>query len=108
MMAAAVTVLGWGAYEFKDAYMAAGEHGRFLSSITAPLEYLRHVYNATTERLIHKVRVMLRRVLRVLCCSMCLFLKAPFCHRALKLDLSIIFTTCFLLTSLQFILYSYI
>jgi len=30
--------------------------------------------------------------LRVLCCSMCLFLYRPLCHVALKLDLSTLFT----------------
>ena len=31
----------------------------------------------------------------VLCCSVCLFLYLPFCHGALKLDLSTLFTTLF-------------
>jgi len=43
-------------------------------------------------------------VLRVLCCSTCLFLYRQFCHGALKLDLSTLFTTFFfLLISLQII-----
>ena len=31
-----------------------------------------------------------------LCCSVCLFLYRPFCHGALKLNMSILFTTFFL------------
>ena len=38
---------------------------------------------------------------RVLCCSKCLFLDRPFCHGALKLDL----TTSFLCLSLQLIVW---
>jgi len=36
----------------------------------------------------------------VLCCSKCLFLYGPCCHSAVKLDLSTLFTTLFLWTSL--------
>jgi len=43
-------------------------------------------------------------VLCVLCCSVCLFLYAQFCRVALTLDMSTLFTTFFLWTSLQFIL----
>jgi len=39
-----------------------------------------------------------------LCCSLCLFLYGPFCHGALKLYMSTLFTTFFLWKSLQFIL----
>jgi len=42
--------------------------------------------------------------LRVLCRSMSLFEYDPFCHCALKLDLSTLFTTFFLSTYLQFII----
>jgi len=38
------------------------------------------------------------------CVCMCFCLDGPFCHSALKLDMSILFTTFFLWTSLQFIL----
>ena len=38
------------------------------------------------------------------CRSMCWFLYGPFCHGALKLDISTLFTTFFLCTSLQFML----
>ena len=41
------------------------------------------------------------------CCSMWMFLYGPFCHGALKLDMPTLFTTFFLLTSLQF-LYSHV
>jgi len=40
-------------------------------------------------------------VLRDLCCSMCLILYWPFCHGALKLEMSTLFTTFLLWTSLQ-------
>ena len=40
----------------------------------------------------------------VLCCSKCLFSYGPFCHGALKLDLSTLFAIFFVWTSLQFIL----
>ena len=40
----------------------------------------------------------------LLCCSACLFLYGPFCHGALKLDMSTLFTTFFLWKSLQLIL----
>jgi len=43
-------------------------------------------------------------VLRVLCCSLCLFVYRPYCHGALKLDMSTLFTTFVLWTSIQFIL----
>jgi len=36
----------------------------------------------------------------VLCCSVCLFLYGPFCHGALKLNISILLTTFFIWTSL--------
>jgi len=35
-------------------------------------------------------------VIRVLCCSVCLFLYRPFCHGSLKLDTSTLFTIFFL------------
>ena len=38
-----------------------------------------------------------------LCRSVCWFLYGPFCHGALKLDVSTLFTTFFIWTSLQFI-----
>jgi len=37
------------------------------------------------------------------CCSVYLFVYRPFCHGALKIDMSTLFTTFFLWTSLQFI-----
>jgi len=43
-------------------------------------------------------------VVHVLCRSVCLFLYRPFCHGALKLYISTLFTTFFLWTSLKFIL----
>ena len=42
-----------------------------------------------------------------LCCSVCWFLYGPFYHGALKLDISTLFTTFFLWTSLKFILKTY-
>jgi len=43
-------------------------------------------------------------VIPVLCCSGCWF-TGPFCHGALKLDISTLFTTFFLWMSVQFILF---
>ena len=40
-----------------------------------------------------------------LCCSVCLFLYGPFCHSALKIDLSTLFTAFFLWTSHQYIFF---
>ena len=39
-----------------------------------------------------------------LCCSVCWFLYGPFCHGALKLDISTLFTTFFLWIYFQFLL----
>ena len=39
-----------------------------------------------------------------LCCSVCLFVYTPFCHVSLKVDMSTLFTTFFLWTSLQSLL----
>ena len=44
-------------------------------------------------------------VLRVFCCSVCLFVYWPVCHGALKLYMSTLLTTFFLWTSLQIIIY---
>ena len=48
--------------------------------------------------------MLLHGVVRVLCRSVCYFLYGPFCYGVLKLDISTLFTTFFIWTSLQFIL----
>ena len=62
-------------------------------------------YQKTATKIIYSDGLLRLLGLRVFYCSMCLFLYGPFCHGVLKLDLSTLFTTFFLRTSLQFILY---
>jgi len=50
-----------------------------------------------TQKIVFFLKCMWRHgILRVLCRSVCWFLYGPFCHGALKLDISTLFTTFFL------------
>jgi len=47
------------------------------------------------QKLVYSQSLLCLDVLCVFCCSMCLFLYRPFCHSALKLALSTLFTAFF-------------